>query len=562
MSSSARPRLPFELSVVDSNVSECPTILATTSVSHSSHTTSLGEQRLMVIPATSTKGVKELWEEALKEFYGETIRVEDQYRASTIADIVSKINKDNKSFGKWRHDDGCLDSLRTLVKNGLGPINTIGNVIASAVSPIFPPSTAVYSALTILISTSNSVSGDFDALVTLFTELGNFLKIFGILETSLTSVPSIEAVQKALVAALKSILSVCNVAKTFEKGRIRHGIREFFGKDGGLKDARTSFQEATKQVNDSLVAKVYVNSELQEQERQKASKTASLRDSLEIVRLHFTTQVDPSADWAITKPELPLTEIRRSSIVETGQWILSKPEYIEWSLEKTRILRISGEPGTEKSHIASAIIKDLSKQVQSHTRAVTAYFFFKFTSPQTRSVENALRSSVIQIAQTDEIFRERVARKLDTDGLGLDSPMSKKNIVNELWNRWFATEFSEDSEGTLWLVLDGLDEADDDERDQLAKHFIELGKSSIRIQVVILGRPEVQSAFDAGDASSQRSISIINEDNKSDIRALVNATYRSMDEFRAFKGHLRPKIVKAVAKASQGASTSFIEWIL
>ncbi|EPE28264.1 hypothetical protein GLAREA_09384 [Glarea lozoyensis ATCC 20868] len=292
----------------------------------------------MASPASPTEEVGRLWDKALKES-GIDKKLIDRYHASTVVDILDKINEENEAFGKWRHDGGYLDKLRTLVKDGLGPINTIGTVVA---------------------------------------------------------------------------------------------------------------------------AETYVNTELQELQRQKASSAALSRDSLEIVKFHFKTHLDPSADGAITKSELPLMEIRKCAILETGQWLFEKPEYLEWTWQKSRILRISGDPGTGKSHLASSIIKDISDQFGKGSKTLIAYFFFKFTSPHRRSVENALRSCIIQIAQRNEVFRERVARKLEDDGVGLDIPMLKRD------------------------------------------------------------------------------------------RRLVRATYDSMDEFRVLKGNLRPSILKAVARASQG----------
>ncbi|EHK99689.1 hypothetical protein M7I_4365 [Glarea lozoyensis 74030] len=311
-----------------------------------------------------------------------------------------------------------------------------------------------------LITTSNAVSDDFDALEILFTEIGNFLNTFGILEDTLRSVPSVENVQKALVAALRSILGACNVARTYqEKKRVGNGFRKFFGKDGGLKD-------------------------------------------------------------------------------------------------KSRILRISGDPGTGKSHLASSIIKDISDQFGKGSKTLIAYFFFKFTSPHRRSVENALRSCIIQIAQRNEVFRERVARKLEDDGVGLDIPMLKRDRVSQLRNKWLVGEFPENAKDTLWLVFDGIDEADDDEREELTNQLIQLTKKPHKIQVAILGRPEVHIALDLVDTTGQSIITVNRDSNMSDVKRLVRATYDSMDEFRVLKGNLRPSILKAVARASQVSDES------
>jgi hypothetical protein len=160
----------------------------------------------------------------------------------------------------------------------------------------------------------------------------------------------------------------------------------------------------------------------------------------------------------------------------------------------TPILWISGNPGAGKSFLSANIISLLREEnpqgVQSTTHVSVGYFFFKDTTPDTRSFHQALCDVAFQISQNDDAYRKHLL-------MTCQSPEDIKTIPSA-WRKLFLEFYVDgpDTNSSLYMVMDGIDEAYDEER----KTFLELVKDILpggdhqqgRIQLAIIGRPQLR----------------------------------------------------------------------
>jgi hypothetical protein len=238
--------------------------------------------------------------------------------------------------------------------------------------------------------------------------------------------------------------------------------------------------------------------------------------------------------------------VGRSFLEGTAGWIVEDIAYKAWLEGDTPFLWISGFPGSGKSHLAYSIAKNLRDSSSSSTRTPVAYFFFKGIREETRSVKNALCSAIVQIAQADDTYRRQVAAELSK--VKIDFGKSSLDI-EFLWGRFFKNLFSRVSRGKLFLVLDGLDEADADGRTALLGCLSDISQDELQIQIVLLGRPELDTDLSILQPSVVRVSSTKNAD---DIKKFINTQYNKSPRLLKLSEDVREKVIATLSKNAKG----------
>lgn len=163
-------------------------------------------------------------------------------------------------------------------------------------------------------------------------------------------------------------------------------------------------------------------------------------------------------------------KINKSRVPGTGDWIRGEDLFKKWVEKDIPILWISGNPGAGKSYLSSNIITFLTDQypqgITHPSHVSVGYFFFKDDNPKTRSFHHALCDLSYQISQNDPIY----AKYLTNSCLSHDDIRT----LTSAWRNLFVNFFMKKPglQSSVYLVLDGVDEAFEEER----KEFLELGK--------------------------------------------------------------------------------------
>ena len=237
------------------------------------------------------------------------------------------------------------------------------------------------------------------------------------------------------------------------------------GMDMALMETRTSVLNTNTLVN-------HVSSEIQNLTVEQREFQAEFRLQMQDMKTssgagdqgiaHIKKILQPSVH-----PQDMYESIAKRRVPGTGDWIRNEEALQAW-LDKSQgpILRISGSPGNGKSFIAQNIISFLLEQhpqgLSQSSRTSIGYFFFRDTDSDTRSVHRALRDLAFQIYQNDSVYRSYI-----------DSCCHSPHDIASISSAWrtlfrgYNSSPSRSTDTTIFLVLDGVDEAFQDDRKEL-----------------------------------------------------------------------------------------------
>jgi type II secretory pathway predicted ATPase ExeA len=235
-------------------------------------------------------------------------------------------------------------------------------------------------------------------------------------------------------------------------------------------------------------------------------------------------------------------DVKRNRLKDTGTWLLCEEAFKAWSERAFRILWVLGEAGTGKSHLSGLIVETLLKDATQTPRTSVGYFFF---SKATLSVRKALCSVVSQIAEMDRTFCAKATREI-----GDKSP--DELTIEELWSKFFSTHYQKGSTAQLYIVLDGIDEADPLEADQLLQL---LGSEEIemrQIQVLLVGRAKLGPDIEKHFKVRHEIINVTSEKNHSDVKKLIEDKIAERSRLRSLPAEQQDEIIKIMLDKAQG----------
>lgn len=238
------------------------------------------------------------------------------------------------------------------------------------------------------------------------------------------------------------------------------------------------------------------------------------------------------------------SDVQRTRLKNTGIWLLQEDSFKSWNDRKFRVLWVLGEAGTGKSHLSGLIAETLLESTLQTPRTSVGYFFF---GKSTLSVRGALCSVMSQIAQADRAICMRTTREIgDKQPDALSIP--------ELWSRFFVSNFHKGSAAQLYLVLDGIDEADPLETDKLLQLLGTESIQDLQIQVLFVGRAKLASDIEKYFKVKHEIIRITSEKNRSDVKLLIESRITASPRLRSLPVEQREEIIKIMLDKAQGSS--------
>ncbi|KAI1777216.1 hypothetical protein F4818DRAFT_409587 [Hypoxylon cercidicola] len=233
----------------------------------------------------------------------------------------------------------------------------------------------------------------------------------------------------------------------------------------------------------------------------------------------------------------------RSICGDTGRWLLDDSRFQKWFSPdhcQTPSLWINGIPGAGKTILASVIVDE----ARGIGQASTIFFYCKYGDSARNTFISAARSLLAQLlVQNDHILQPLYERSSMSGEVMLTSKMTAKDLLRTALKSCAKT----------YIILDGLDECDRDNRKEIATWF----------QSVIDGVPSneigaIRCIFvsqDDGparkDFSTVPSIKIMPSDNKDDMRAFAKFWHKRMEE-RFGQLHGNQNIANIIQARAQG----------
>jgi hypothetical protein len=177
-----------------------------------------------------------------------------------------------------------------------------------------------------------------------------------------------------------------------------------------------------------------------------------------------------------------------------------------------------------------------------------AFFFFKDNDPETRSFEQALKNAAYQISQNDPAYAKHIASTCDS--------AQEVQSLQSIWRTMFTNYFLKDNnaEGSVYLVLDGIDESLPESR----KQFLELTKDlqearDARIQIVMLGRPQlIEELEEIAEMGRVPTIYVTALNNSEDIVTYIQNSIRKSASLKRAPKSLQAEIVEKLSSGAQG----------
>ncbi|KAI3391897.1 hypothetical protein diail_6637 [Diaporthe ilicicola] len=195
-----------------------------------------------------------LWGEALDKYNG-VAKVDIRALLSnkkSVASIVMEQQHQLESFGAYRHDRRRFDKLRSFISSNADIIQGAAIQVASAASAAFPPSSAILTAFTCVMTASKYVSEDYDMIESFFDVMHSFILRLSLLENK---IPAQDAFQKHLIFVFSSLLSLTGLARSYcLKGRFTKWAKALVeGKDPELQNAYAGLHENLRRLESAVM---------------------------------------------------------------------------------------------------------------------------------------------------------------------------------------------------------------------------------------------------------------------------------------------------------------------
>ncbi|KAF4627731.1 hypothetical protein G7Y89_g10420 [Cudoniella acicularis] len=442
-----------------------------------------------------------IWKAAISRYEEITLQKIESFAGVNSADeILDQIHERERRFKGYRHDGSKLDKFRSHVNKSLGPIEKLSNIVASAASTSFPPSTAIFTAVSYLIKAVNSVSADYDRIAGLFEDLDLYLSRLKILEKW---VPPVLELEVALTEVLVSVLILCGIcAKYIKMKRIVKAFRNLVsGEDDELSAAYAHFHKMVEQergtVGNATLAAV---GQLQQESnaihtvvreglamtRQTDLNTKTLIASSEHLNKYLESkEAALERDDILTRlSSLDFHEKQKDTFAKhhqgTGQWLAKTEEFQQWFKgERVSVLWCPGIPGAGKTVMTSLTVNHVQEAIQG-TKVAIAYIYCDYKNPKTQSELELFASITRQLTEQTSSMPTEVKEFCDKNA------EKRRNPTGEEWialAKSICLLFK-----TTYIFVDALDECPEINRGNFLCLMREM---SPFVRLFITSRPHV-----------------------------------------------------------------------
>lgn len=173
----------------------------------------------------------------------------------------------------------------------------------------------------------------------------------------------------------------------------------------------------------------------------------------------------------VTDPEVDRQKIltaKGTRVPGTCEWIKQDPTYMAWLHRNTNLLWVSGAPGKGKTMFSLFIIEHLQEKLQNVDGTAILFFFCSHDDENKKTANNILRGLIHEILEKrPQVFRSIVSF--------FSTKVRTHRTLSSFEALWLCFEKCIQSPdlGTIFCVLDGLDECDDS-RQQLIERLLNM----------------------------------------------------------------------------------------
>lgn len=184
-----------------------------------------------------------------------------------------------------------------------------------------------------------------------------------------------------------------------------------------------------------------------------------------------------------------LSDLRRTRIPGTGQWIFDDPIWLDWKKGRSAQITIQGNRGVGKTHLSVAVYEHLHQLAQGdaggHTCVV--YFQCRLNDDSSNYMMAALTAFAVQMVDQNAALRQQLFRQMQQEEILMEF-YEKREDDSQMWEFLLSNVFNvfeARSDHQLFIVLDSIDELQgDDEVDYFNDLVRTIEEQQLRIKVV------------------------------------------------------------------------------
>ncbi|KAI1743227.1 ankyrin repeat-containing domain protein [Xylaria scruposa] len=178
--------------------------------------------------------------------------------------------------------------------------------------------------------------------------------------------------------------------------------------------------------------------------------------------------------------------------VGTCEWIKDNDVYRSWLQGGSQLLWISGGPGKGKTVLSIFLTEEFERFCQDSENALLLFYFCTHQDEKRNNAVAILRGLLHQLLTKCPNLAKHVLPSFE-------SPEIAKNTLSSVHALWiiFRKLLQDPNLGTVFCVLDGLDECDDESSKKLVTKFIHFfssdtsDRTDTRFKLVIVSRPGI-----------------------------------------------------------------------
>jgi hypothetical protein len=219
----------------------------------------------------------------------------------------------------------------------------------------------------------------------------------------------------------------------------------------------------------------------------------------------------------------------------TGNWLLQRAEYLEWTAKRGSILWINGIPGCGKTILCSTIIEHLlNHQTPHNSPAGVAYFYFNFQNRAEQQFINLLRSLILQLScQCQKLPACVEGLRQELRYQRGQSSMASSYLIGILKD--VRLEFRD-----VYIVIDALDECE--QYEELVEWVEELANAKDSIVHLFLSSRQTQQFRDLMGPLATAAISVNDSTPANDIQLHIREQLKSDPRMKKWPANLHDEI--------------------
>ncbi|KAL2829491.1 hypothetical protein BDW59DRAFT_159079 [Aspergillus cavernicola] len=506
--------------------------------------------------------VQEIWEKTIIRFQGRTGQ-----RLDGVSKGPDDLRRALDAHYASQAEDEDVSKAKAVGFQMIHCIQLLGGIVAEGASMVFGPAGMCFNALSFLLDIPKKVHEFHGEINAIFAEVGPALAQFRIYQRMEESSQIDEALRVSIYQVMTSFVDLCaNCINIHHEGRwktFRRHAKRVLLDDGSVQGELDNFKKLTQdQLN--IQATLTLEVAVETGQYVKFIKTATVEidtntkaiksDVSGLVEAEHKRTLDDTRKQSLSSIKAKLGQkdekiaavleardtMWKSSVQDSGKWLNEVDEYKQW-IDRTSaaesVLLLTGDPGTGKSFLVSAIAQEIksANSVTKAERSLIGYHSFSIAEKgdsDRQRPEAAIKSICAQLAEQDIVYAKHV------------SSVCSEAAKDEKWFRdasceslWTALGIGAPAKNTThYILLDSISTLNAEERARLTQaiqhNLVRDGEQekSNRLRILVSGEP---AAFQEGSLSSSSTKTIdIAKYNEGDIKAFIVQELQKADLFQ------------------------------